>query len=284
MLPGTPAVLDSLRRLASPEPLADYPDPAVVELLAEHGLLLDQRDLTPVLHAADLAPHATAALARTAGPGTVRARSARRRWRTADAHVRAPVGHRPARAVRRPLASAAGLREAASRRAASPDCGVLLGVGEPDRTLLDDWTRSGTPYLLVRLTEGRAVVGPFVVPGSTACLRCVDAHCTDADPAWPLLVTQYASLSARDRADGAPEPLDPLLAALALAWAARDLTTYVDGGLPSTWSGTVTLHPQLSRLETRRWLRHPGCGCSWDPLDRSKARVPAPAAGKGDQR
>jgi bacteriocin biosynthesis cyclodehydratase domain-containing protein len=141
---------------------------------------------------------------------------------------------------------------------------VLLGVGEPDRELVDGWTRGGTPHLLVRLTEGRALVGPFVVPGATACLRCVDAHCTDADPAWPLLVQQYAAASASDRPDGVPEPLDPLLAALALAWAARDLAAYVDGRRPSTWSATVTLHPDPGHLETRSWLRHPGCSCTWD--------------------
>jgi bacteriocin biosynthesis cyclodehydratase domain-containing protein len=141
---------------------------------------------------------------------------------------------------------------------------VLLGVGEPDRELVDSWTRAGTPYLLVRLTEGRAVLGPFVAPGQTACVRCVDAHCADADPSWPLLVRQYASAASRDRADGAPEPLDPLLASLAVAWAARDLASYVDGLRPSTWSSTVTLAGHLSRIEHRSWLRHPACCCSWE--------------------
>ena len=160
------------------------------------------------------------------------------------------------------LLGAAGLREHRGRTA--PDCGVLVGVGEPDRELVDDWTRAGTPYLLVRLTEGRAVVGPFVAPGRTACLRCIDAHHADADPAWPLLVRQYAAAASRDRADGATEPVDPLLAALTTAWAARDLASYVDGQRPSTWSATVTLHPRLEELETQPWLRHPACSCSWE--------------------
>ncbi len=108
------------------------------------------------------------------------------------------------------------------------------------------------------------MVGPFVVPGRTACLRCLDAHHTDADPAWPLLVRQYAAACSRDRADGAPEPVDPLLATLALAWAARDLAAYVDGGRPSTWSTTVTLHPRPDEVESQAWLRHPACSCSWD--------------------
>ena len=49
----------------------------------------------------------------------------------------------------------------------------------------------------------------------------------------------------------------------ALAWAARDLATYADGGRPSTWSTTLTLDPAHGGAETRAWSRHPGCGCSW---------------------
>ena len=55
-----------------------------------------------------------------------------------------------------------------------------------------------------------------------------------------------------------------MLASLAVAWAGRDLTSYVDGLRPSTWSSTVTVHGPLDRIETRPWLRHPGCCCSWE--------------------
>jgi bacteriocin biosynthesis cyclodehydratase domain-containing protein len=143
------------------------------------------------------------------------------------------------------------------------DVKVLAGVGEPDRALLDQCGQSGTPHLLVRLVEGHAVVGPFVAPGRTACLRCLDATATDEDPAWPLLVQQYVSLSARDRLDGATEPVDPVLAVLACAWAVRDVTTYVQGHRPSTWSTTVRLDPLLQEIGITEWLRHPACGCSW---------------------
>lgn len=123
--------------------------------------------------------------------------------------------------------------------------------------------RAGTPHLLVRLTEGSAVLGPFVVPGRTACLRCLDAHHTDVDASWPLLVRQYATASATDRADGVPEPVDSLLAGLALAWAGRDLASYAEGSRPSTWSTTIRLDAELTSIETRSWLRHPECGCGW---------------------
>ena len=262
VLPDSPPVRESLRLLATSAHRDAYVDRSVLDLLLTHDKLVDERDLMPGLADEDLAPATTAALTREAGSDVARVRNARRLWRTQTLSFGHPAGD-GLRDTFVALARTAGLREAAARRAAPPDGGVLLGVGEPDHDRVDAWTRAGTPHLAVRLTEGRAVIGPFVVPGTTACLRCLDAHCTDGDPAWPLLVRQYAGASGRNRADGAPEPVDPLLASLALAWAARDLASYVDGRRPSTWSATVTIHPQLSQIETRSWLRHPGCGCTW---------------------
>jgi bacteriocin biosynthesis cyclodehydratase domain-containing protein len=261
VLPDTAAVRASLRLLGSAaDPAVEDIDPAVVDLLAGHDLLADERSLLPQLGTPGPARSGAAALSRSAGPAAAAVRSARARWRTEVVGFGSPEPRLRERLVG--LLGEAGLTERRGR--ATPDCGVLVGLGEPDRERLDAWTRADRPHLLLRFTEGRAVVGPFVVPGRTACLRCLDAHHADADPAWPLLVRQYAAASARDRADGAPEPLDPLLAAQALAWAARDVTAYADGGRPSTWSATVTLHPRPDEVETRAWLRHPACACSWD--------------------
>jgi bacteriocin biosynthesis cyclodehydratase domain-containing protein len=123
--------------------------------------------------------------------------------------------------------------------------------------------RSGVPHLLLRLSEGHAWLGPFVDPGRTACLRCVDAHHTDVDPPWPLLVEQHAARGGRDRVDGVPEPVDGLLATIVLAWAVRDLASFAEGSRPSTWSTSIRLDPHLSAIESRTWLRHPACGCGW---------------------
>ncbi len=140
---------------------------------------------------------------------------------------------------------------------------ALVGVGEPFREQLDRHLREETPHLLVRLVEGRAVLGPFVVPGQTPCLRCIDAHRTDADPSWPLLVEQYARAVCGERADGVPEPVDAALATLATAWAVRDLATYAEGGTPTTLASTIELASRLETVGTERWPPHPRCGCSW---------------------
>ena len=141
---------------------------------------------------------------------------------------------------------------------------VLVGVGEPPRDLVDRWLHERVPHLLVRLVEGRAVLGPLTVPGQHACLRCIDAYLTEGCPSWPLLVEQYSRATRDDRPDGVPEPVDATLAAVAAGWAARDLSAFVDGTSPPTClSTTVVLAPELDSVETRTWPRHPECGCGW---------------------
>lgn len=145
----------------------------------------------------------------------------------------------------------------------TPDVVVVGGLGEPDRARLDALMAAGTPHLVIRGDAGDVTLGPFVVPGRTACLRCEDAHRTDRDPRWPLLLAQLPSaLTPRASRECPPEPA---LLTVALAWAVRDLTTYVEGGRPATWSTTVAIGPGLD-LPRRQLLRHPHCGCAWGDL------------------
>jgi bacteriocin biosynthesis cyclodehydratase domain-containing protein len=162
-----------------------------------------------------------------------------------------------------------GLAEAVAR------AGVLLessGIGtgrdvvlmicgtDPDRSLVDDWTREDLPHLFLTATEGVLRVGPFVVPGRTACLRCIDAHHTEHDPRRALVLQQYAEATLPR--DGLPEPVPADLLDLALGYAVRDLVSWVDGLRPATWSATVRIDGGLELARTP-WPRHPGCGCSW---------------------
>ena len=258
VLPDTPTVASCLARLDGSK--VRPTDEVAAAVLDQAELLVDQRAVTPLLAAGDDGPatgRAAALLRRhgTRAPDIVAARSRRTIGVVG-------FGHPSGAVVRERLR---GLLDEALLTCSSEDpaIGMLTGLGEPDRELVDGWMRERVPHLVVRLAEGRATVGPFVVPGATACLRCVDAHHTDADPTWPLLVRQYAEACRRPRRDGIAEPLDPLLATVAVGWAARDLATYVDGGRPSTWSTTLTLDADLTAVETRTWTRHPDCGCSW---------------------
>jgi hypothetical protein len=67
---------------------------------------------------------------------------------------------------------------------------VLVAEGEPDRASVDAQVRDGRAHLVVSRSPGGFTVGPFVVPGLTACLRCVDAHRGEHDPRRALVVEQ----------------------------------------------------------------------------------------------
>jgi bacteriocin biosynthesis cyclodehydratase domain-containing protein len=238
---------------------------ALSALVGVDAALTDDRPLRAALPAAgpDNAwlRHTLSALARRTRQKLPAALDARKRGQVVVAAFGHPMGGLLAADVRQIL-SQSGI----AAQAPGPvghGLRVLVGVGEPRRDLLDPFIRSGTPHLLVRLVEGAALVGPLVVPGETACLRCVDAYLTERDPAWPLLVEQYARASAHDRPDGIPEPVDAALAAVAVGWAARDTATYLEGERPSTWSTTIRLSPRLDDVEVQSWPAHPHCGCAW---------------------
>lgn len=262
VLTETAEVSEAVRLLSERADLSEYADRTLLDLLGSHEHLLDEHQLSRTPADDGLDPALRAALARTTGDDFLDA-SATRRARAVE--IRG-FGHPSGESVRGHLGALlvqAGLK-VATPRSRSPRVVALLGVGEPSRETADGWVRTATPYLVVRLTEGNALLGPFVVPGETACLRCIDAHRTDTDSSWPLLVEQYARACRHDRADGSTEPVDPLLAALATAWAARDLATFLEGGRPATWSTTVRIDARVGDIETLSWPRHPHCGCCWD--------------------
>lgn len=227
----------------------DLPPPAAAALasLEETGLVLAVPDAEQVSEAA------VVVLRAQFGPDAARRHQARAEGRIA---LHADPGSLPAL---EPL-----LRQAGLARADPADLDatahLVVTAGPVDREVLDPLVRGAVPHLVVEGGAASRRVGPFVVPGRTACMRCVDAHETLHDARRGLLVAQAAS-AALER----PPPLDPLLDQLALAWAVRDLVRYVEGDEPSTWSTTVAIAP-VAAPEVVRWGRHPECGCAWDTI------------------
>ncbi|RNL61031.1 hypothetical protein EFK50_16730 [Nocardioides marmoriginsengisoli] len=167
-----------------------------------------------------------------------------------------------------------GLGIAADSDRLPPTAVLVLSHGEPDRSDLDHLVRDGVPHLLLRAVESEIILGPFVSPGSTACLRCLDAHRAQVDEQHPVAL---AELLRSERRDGVAAPVHSALAVVALGWAVGDLLRYAEGERPSTWSATLTFTPGETPTETVPALRHPGCGCSWgirdDPADDARGSV-----------
>lgn len=135
---------------------------------------------------------------------------------------------------------------------------LVVSDGEPLRAEADERMRTGRPHLVVGGSAYGFTLGPFVVPGLTACLRCVDAHRGEHDPRRAVVVEQLHGRGAG--------PDDEPLRTLAAAWAVRDAVTYLDGGRPATWSATVALGADLDPVR-HPWRRHAHCGCAWDLVD-----------------
>lgn len=154
----------------------------------------------------------------------------------------------------RPLAEtlldAGGL--ALTRSDGNGDVMLVLSLGEPPREEHDLALSADLPMLFVTVLDARVRVGPFVVPGATACLRCIDAWVREQDPghrpAAPGLVP--------------PGDLSPLLVHQALLSATADLCAWAEGRQPRAWSASLWYDEHLG-IEEQRWPRHPHCGCCW---------------------
>jgi bacteriocin biosynthesis cyclodehydratase domain-containing protein len=144
---------------------------------------------------------------------------------------------------------------------ASADLLLVVRRGEPDRADLDPMLRRDQPHVLLTVSEGRVRIGPFVVPGVTACVRCVDAHRHASDPRHGVVAQQYADAGPAGTC-GLPAPVPADLVDIAVGMLARDVTRWVDGEEPRTWSSTIEVDHHLG-LGRELWARHPGCGCSW---------------------
>ena len=65
---------------------------------------------------------------------------------------------------------------------------------ELDRVITDHLLRIDQPHLVVRCWGNGVSVGPLVLAGQTSCLRCADLARSDADPQWPVVLTQLSRL------------------------------------------------------------------------------------------
>jgi len=165
------------------------------------------------------------------------------------------------------VSAARALIGAAPAAPGDPSLVVLLSEGPLDRERADELVRAGRAHLTVESGPDTWTVGPLVLPGVTACLRCLDATLAEEDERRAVVVSQLI---------GNEVPGDALLQSLALSWAVRDARTYLAGRTPATWSASVML-TRDDAPTIRPWLRHPYCGCAWDLIAAARAEGGGPA-------
>ncbi|WP_136519304.1 ThiF family adenylyltransferase [Cellulomonas telluris] len=182
----------------------------------------------------------------------------------AGAHRWSDVGVPRAAALRRALRDVAP--EVRVDRDAEPDVVVVVerDAADPARAAL--LLSARVPHLSVVVRTADAVVGPCVRPGADPCLRCLDLHRADVDPAWPRVLAAVTGRTDRT-ATPAAEPTGEvgLLAATCAALAAAQVLTMLAGAVPTLCGATaeVAVPDLVPRLRT--WAPHPDCGCTAPP-------------------
>ncbi len=145
---------------------------------------------------------------------------------------------------------------------ARPDLVVLAQIADPGPGAA--LVRERIPHLAVSAAEAVSVVGPFVSPGRSACLRCLDLSRAERDPAWPLILAQLAGARVE------PQACDTVLAAATGALAAAQVLLFIDTGRPGSavTNGTLELAVPDWQWRRRTWPPHPRCTCGCRPSRR----------------
>jgi hypothetical protein len=144
---------------------------------------------------------------------------------------------------------------AASVEAAeATECELAVAIGHYvlDPALHGLWLRRDITHLPVVYGNSSIAIGPFVVPGLTPCLYCLQRHASDADPAWPAISAQLW---------GRKSPADTeLMAGEAAAIVAREVVARL-GADRGHRSSQLVIEAATGARSHREFEFHPDCGC-----------------------
>ena len=135
---------------------------------------------------------------------------------------------------------------------AQGELAVAVGHYVLDPALHGLWLRRDVTHLPVVFSDSSIAIGPFVVPGLTACLYCLQRHASDADPAWPSIASQLW---------GRRSPADTeLMASEGAAIVAREVVARLGEPGPAP-TDQLVIDAATGARSRREFVIHPECGC-----------------------
>jgi hypothetical protein len=143
---------------------------------------------------------------------------------------------------------------------------VQIGQGVPAELAAFAYARKSLAHLLIEERDDIVLVGPLVPPGGSPCLRCLDLHRRDRDPAWPTLVAQLATST-----DAAPT-VSTATTLIAVGVAVAQVVAYLDADDAPTIGASIEIGPP-STVRRRSWAAHPRCECAYRKRHRQRART-----------
>ncbi|MBT2365258.1 ThiF family adenylyltransferase [Streptomyces sp. ISL-10] len=132
-----------------------------------------------------------------------------------------------------------------------------LDAYAPDPLPAEDWIAAGIPHLYAGVVEATGVVGPLVVPGSTACAGCLERCRTERDPARSILLAQWRS----GRRAAVPSACDAALATTVAGLTACHAVSFLDGDLPASADARWEVSLPSVRWRSERISAHAECPC-----------------------
>jgi bacteriocin biosynthesis cyclodehydratase domain-containing protein len=143
---------------------------------------------------------------------------------------------------------------------------VQVGQGVPAELAAFAYARKSLAHLLIEERDDTVLIGPLVPPEGSPCLRCLDLHRRDRDPAWPTLVAQLAT-----SIDAAPT-ISTATTLIAVGVAVAQVLAYLDGDDAPTIGASIEVGPP-STLRRRSWAPHPRCDCAYRSRQRRRTRA-----------
>ncbi|MEV7193453.1 TOMM precursor leader peptide-binding protein [Streptomyces sp. NPDC093510] len=179
-----------------------------------------------------------------------------RRDTTARRIVRLSAPGRPPRPPRQPHRSTEPEGEAGlSLVIIAPRDG--LDAYAPAPAAAEQLLASGTPHLYAGVIEGTGVVGPLVLPGTTACAECLFRQRADRDPTWPRMLAQWRSAGHARQVPACDLALSTSVAGLAAGHALTFLDRGSSAGAGVRWMASVPGFEWHSSPISP----HPSCSC-----------------------
>jgi hypothetical protein len=170
-------------------------------------------------------------------------------------------------------ASAPATRTTLPANRQHPDVAILAPIADGYPALAATLQADGVPHLAAEVHETTGVLGPFVQPGRTSCLRCRDLYRTARDPGWPRAMVPFGGVDAvpavEDRA------CDVVLATHLAVQAVSHVLAFIEGDPPPTVNATLEVVPPFGAQTRHERPAHPDCGCLAEGAETAPA-VPSP--------
>jgi hypothetical protein len=145
----------------------------------------------------------------------------------------------------------------------SPRISLAISTSTATSDYVQRWISEGTPHLQIsQQTTHSLEIGPLVLPGSRACLNCVQLHRRDFLPPFIALaaVDNLAQRHGRELTSSSTSFVAGVITPYICEFAARGESSLVSHSL------TIDLLEPLHGIVHHHWNVHPECGCGSSDL------------------